>query len=297
MGLPPERLSDLRAMGRALGHAHDPHLPPGGPARGWVIAALGAVALVLGWTAARTCWFRGCGETAQVAVRVARAVDPSPTPHAEVPAAPNAVGALLDRDRVVALPTLDETVVLLSPDPTPTMRERAWDRVPATPGPARSAPPPRVRASAGAPAVVTDARGISPRVAATPALVGRHGRRDLSGAWLVTNTIQETTRGAFRGLRIRFRVELRQEGSRLTGQGRKFTVDDRPVAPGERTPIDLEGAIRDQDVELRFVEHGRWRTTRGAFHWRISSDGERLVGTFDSTAAGSAGASSARRDE
>jgi hypothetical protein len=153
-----------------------------------------------------------------------------------------------------------------------------------------------VRASAEAPAVVADASGSSPDVAATPALVDGDRTRDLSGPWLVTNTIQETSRGAFRGLRIRFRVELRQDGSRLTGHGRKFTVDDRPVAPGDQTPIDLEGEVSDQQVVLRFVEHGRWRTTRGSFRWQVSSDGERLVGSFGSTAAASAGASSARRD-
>ena len=300
MGLPPDRLNALRDIARALGQGQPPPPPPsGGTPRGWAIAALGGAALVLGWAAARTCGFRGCDPGPQAAVRVARVIDPSPSETPPAPEAPNAVGALLDRERVVALPIVDPTVELPAlPEATPTMRERAWDRVPATPGPRRAAPPPRVRATAEPLAVVADARRAHPGVAATPqrSRAEEGAARDLSGAWLVTNTIQETSRGAFRGLRIRFRVELRQDGSRLAGQGRKFSVDDRPVAPGERTPIDLEGEISDRQVVLRFVEHGRWRTTRGAFRWQISSDGDRLVGTFDSTAAGSAGVSSARRD-
>lgn len=296
MGLPPERLNDLREIARALGQGHAPSPSPSGGPGGKVVAAIGAVVLVVGWAAARTCGFRGCEETPQVAVRVARVVEPSPT--AEEPALPNAVGALLDRERVVALPVVEPTVVLsAAPEPTPTMRERAWDRAPATPGPhRRPSPPPRARASAAERVDLADAARISPRAAASPEAMEADSTIDLSGAWIVTNTIQETSRGAFHGLRIRFRVELRQEGRRLTGHGRKFTVDDRPVAPGDRTPLDLEGEIEDGRVVLRFVEHGRWRSTRGAFRWQITSDGERLVGSFDSTAAASSGVSSARRD-
>lgn len=297
MGLPPERLDDLRAIARALGHGHTPTPPPSGGPRGWAVAVFGAVVLFLGWAAARTCGFRGCGEAPQIAVRLARAVDPSPA-GTEAADAPNAVGALLDRERVVALPIVEPTVVLApSPAPTPTLRARAWDRVPATPRPRgrRDVLPSGARIPGRERMVVAGAVAVSPRVSATPSRSTRDSGRNLSGAWLVTNTIQESSRGGFRGLRIRFRVELRQDGSRLTGTGRKFTVDDRPVAPGERTPIELEGEIRDDEVVLRFVEHGRWRTTRGAFRWRLSSDGERLVGSFDSTAAASSGVSSARR--
>lgn len=290
MSLPPNRLDHLRDIARALGPVQTPlPAPSGGSPHGWVIAAAGGAALVLGWAAARTCGFRGCEAAPQVAVRVARVIDAVPSESPTEPDAPNAVGALLDRERFVALPIADPMVVPpASPEATPTMHARAWDRVPATPGPRRAAPPARERARGDAPAVV----------AAAPAgsRAGENASRDLSGAWLVTNTIQETSRGAFRGLRIRFRVELRQDGSRLTGRGRKFTVDDRPVAPGERTPIELEGEINDRQVVLRFVEHGRWRTTRGAFRWWISPDGDRLVGSFGSTAAASTGASSARRD-
>jgi hypothetical protein len=302
MGLPPNRLDDLRDIARALGQGHPPPPPSGGSPRGWVVAVLGGAVLAVGWAAARTCGFRGGDSAPQVAVRLARVIDPSPSETPSAPDAPNALGALLDRERVVALPVVEATVALpASPEATPTMRARAWDRVPATPRPRRATGPPRVPAGADPPAVVADVPRRGPGTTTMPEGAraepdAAHAARDLTGAWLVTNTIQESSRGAFRGLRIRFRVELRQDGNRLTGRGRKFTVDDRPVAPGERTPIDLEGEIRDGQVVLRFVEHGRWRATRGAFRWRVSSDGERLVGSFDSTAAATAGVSSARRD-
>jgi hypothetical protein len=119
---------------------------------------------------------------------------------------------------------------------------------------------------------------------------------NLTGRWLLTNAIDATNVPAFAGLRIRFRLELEQHGERLTGRGVKFTVDDKPVPPSQRTPIELEGTVRGRDVVVRFVERGTRRVSNGAFRWRLSPDGERLEGSFGSTAARSRGRSHASRD-
>ena len=113
---------------------------------------------------------------------------------------------------------------------------------------------------------------------------------------MLTNAIHRTSHPAFRGLRIRFRIELEQHGDRITGRGRKFTIDDRPIPPNQRTPIVLEGTVHGRDVVMRFVEHGSRRDSNGGFRWRISSDGQSLEGTFDSTAADAAGPSHAHRE-
>jgi hypothetical protein len=119
---------------------------------------------------------------------------------------------------------------------------------------------------------------------------------NLAGRWMVTNAIQRTSYPAFRGLRVRFRVELEQHGNRITGRGRKFTIDDKPIPPDQRNPIVLEGTVRGRDVFVRFVEHGTRRDSNGGFRWRLSPDGQRLEGTFDSTAADTAGRSHANRE-
>ncbi len=119
---------------------------------------------------------------------------------------------------------------------------------------------------------------------------------NLAGRWMVTNAIQQTSHSAFRGLRVRFRIELEQHGSSITGHGRKFTIDDRPIPPNQRNPIVLEGTVDGRDVLVRFVEHGTQRDSNGSFRWRLSPDGERLEGTFESTAADTEGRSHAIRD-
>ena len=119
---------------------------------------------------------------------------------------------------------------------------------------------------------------------------------DVSGRWLLTNAIAATSYGPYAGMRIRFRVRLEQHGDRIVGRGEKFTVDDRPVPPGQRTPIELEGTIEGREVSVRFVERGTRRTSSGGFRWRVSPDGQRLQGTFRSTAAGTQGPSHASRE-
>ena len=119
---------------------------------------------------------------------------------------------------------------------------------------------------------------------------------NLAGRWMVTNAIQRTSYPAFRGLRVRFRIELEQHGNRITGHGRKFTIDDRPIPPNQRNPIVLEGTVHGRDVFVRFVEHGTRRDSNGGFRWRLSPDGQRLEGTFDSTAADTEGHSHADRE-
>jgi hypothetical protein len=119
---------------------------------------------------------------------------------------------------------------------------------------------------------------------------------DLSGRWLLTNAIEDTSYGPYAGMRIRFRVRLEQHGDRIVGHGEKFTVDDKPVPPSQRTPIMLEGSIRGRDVTVSFVERGTRRASHGGFHWRVSPDGKRLQGTLDSSAGNARGRSHASRD-
>lgn len=131
---------------------------------------------------------------------------------------------------------------------------------------------------------------------ATAADAGEEPMPSLAGHWMVTNVIQRTSHPAFRGLRVRFRIELEQHGNSIKGRGRKFTIDDRPIPPNQRNPIVLEGTLHGRDVFVRFVEHGTRRDSNGGFRWRLSTDGRRLEGTFDITAADTEGRSHADRE-
>jgi penicillin-binding protein 1A len=118
---------------------------------------------------------------------------------------------------------------------------------------------------------------------------------DLSGWWEMTNRIESTNYAAYKGLRLGYRVQLEQDGNRLTGRGQKWTEDGRTLSSGARTPITVTGSIDGRTVTLRFTEHGTRRTTSGTFNWQLSADRTALRGSFSSSAADTSGSSTARR--
>jgi len=112
---------------------------------------------------------------------------------------------------------------------------------------------------------------------------------NLGGWWEVTNT-PDAAGGEERGGRRTYRVALRQEGSRVTGEGEGGEEDG-----GQRSRIELSGSIEGRVVRLRFTERGPDRTTSGTISWHLAAGGGDLSGTFSSAATGAHGASSAVR--
>jgi 1A family penicillin-binding protein len=118
---------------------------------------------------------------------------------------------------------------------------------------------------------------------------------DLSGWWEMTNRIEETNYAQYKGLRLGYRVQLEQEGNRLTGRGQKWTENGRTVGSSGRSPITVTGKIEGRKVTLSFTEHGAKRSTNGGFTWTLSADRTELRGSFWSTAADTKGRSTAVR--
>ncbi|HET9210009.1 MAG TPA: PBP1A family penicillin-binding protein [Thermoanaerobaculia bacterium] len=118
---------------------------------------------------------------------------------------------------------------------------------------------------------------------------------DLSGWWELTNTIASTNYAAYRGLRLTYRLQLEQDGDRLTGRGQKWAEDGTPVSAAARSPISVTGRIEGNKVVLQFTERGAKRSTTGSFAWTLAPNGNALRGTFWSTAADTSGGSVARR--
>jgi penicillin-binding protein 1A len=128
-----------------------------------------------------------------------------------------------------------------------------------------------------------------------PVEMDREPVDDLSGWWELTNTIQSTNYAEYQGLRLGYRLQLEQDGDRITGRGQKWSEDGRPVPAAGRTPLTVTGTIEGGRVTLQFTERGARRSTSGSFSWRLSASGASLRGTFWSNAADTSGASVARR--
>ena len=120
--------------------------------------------------------------------------------------------------------------------------------------------------------------------------------RDLSGKWNVVNTIETTSYGSFRNMKIGFALSINQTGSTFTGTGKKVSENGRTLPTASRTPIQLKGSIKGDTIEATFFEEGTARKSNGKFVWRIDKAGRGLNGNFATTAARSRGKSAATRE-
>lgn len=119
--------------------------------------------------------------------------------------------------------------------------------------------------------------------------------RDLSGKWTVVNSIDTTTYGTFKNMKIGFDLSIDQTGSTFTGKGRKVSENGRSLPASSRTPIHVQGSIKGDRIEATFIEDGTARKSNGKFVWRIDKSGRGLTGNFATTAARSSGKSAAIR--
>ena len=92
----------------------------------------------------------------------------------------------------------------------------------------------------------------------------------------------------YEGLRLGYRVTLRQDRNRITGTGWKVSEDERTIRAAARTPITFDGTVNNDRLELTFTERGRLRVTVGKLVLARHSD-DAMRGRFSSTAADSFG--------
>ena len=97
-----------------------------------------------------------------------------------------------------------------------------------------------------------------------------------------------------RGART-YRIALRQEGARVSGEGEEWEEDGRQLTSGTRTRVELTGSIAGREVRLRYTERGPGGTASGTITWRLAGGGDELSGTFSNAASDARGASSAVR--
>jgi transcriptional regulator with XRE-family HTH domain len=117
---------------------------------------------------------------------------------------------------------------------------------------------------------------------------------NLKGGWTMTNKVEKSELRTFRGLRLVYELELHQNGTDVSGTGRKISENGRALRGAARTPITLSGTVDGDRVHLTFREKGRRRESGGSLEFQRAKDGS-LRGTFESDAAKSSGQSIVRR--
>jgi hypothetical protein len=119
----------------------------------------------------------------------------------------------------------------------------------------------------------------------------RHPKYQVSGAWVIENTIDQTSYRPYKGLKLLYHVHFTQRAGEIVGTGEKWAENGQDLPAGAHSPISIRGWIGDSTIRATFTEKGTKRETSGAFVWSKTADPRRWVGTFTSTAANSSGAS------
>ena len=126
------------------------------------------------------------------------------------------------------------------------------------------------------------------------AVPSRQASQDLTGSWAMTNEVQTSRYRPYQGLRIGYRLQLRHEGTRISGEGHKWLENGRAIPRVNRTPIRVSGVVEGRRIVLTFSEDGRRRQSHGRFDLQLTAGGV-LRGKFESDAARSRGSSVAQR--
>lgn len=126
------------------------------------------------------------------------------------------------------------------------------------------------------------------RIAAAPAADYGSTEGLLSGDWVMNTRVESSRLERYEGLRLGYRVTLRQQGNRISGSGWKVSEDEQTIGTAGQTPITFDGTLNDDRLELTFTERGRRRVTVGKLVLARHSDNA-MQGRFSSSAAQSIG--------
>ena len=72
----------------------------------------------------------------------------------------------------------------------------------------------------------------------------------------MTNRVDGSSYRQYQSMRHGYRVELRQDGDRVTGRGQKWTENGREIPWASRTLIEVEGTLEGRRLALTYTEHG-----------------------------------------
>lgn len=109
----------------------------------------------------------------------------------------------------------------------------------------------------------------------------------IDGEWNMTSIVNQAKLSIYIGMHIDWKIHFVRSGNKISGAGEKISVNGNELDFRDRTKIELEGTLKDNEFILRYIEKGKLRETTGVFSGVIYDD--KLEGTFSQTASDSKG--------
>lgn len=127
-----------------------------------------------------------------------------------------------------------------------------------------------------------------------PGFEARHAPR---GTWTLMTQTEHSTENNFKGMELKYSLNLTCNGTHITGKGEKLGEQlagkgYTPYAGKARTPIYIDGSVDGNSLDALFTESGEIRKTSGHLALKWDGKSKSWFGTFDSEAATSSGTAS-----
>jgi hypothetical protein len=137
--------------------------------------------------------------------------------------------------------------------------------------------------------------GVGASVYATKDFIFQDLSADVTGTWAFDLTVEDTSLSTLKGTKLRYFVNLQQDGLKLAGEGEKVCENGQSIDAVNRTRLELIGGkVEGSAVTIAFRDHGKVRQTNGTFTL-TAEDADKLSGRFVWTAANATGALTAKK--
>jgi hypothetical protein len=114
----------------------------------------------------------------------------------------------------------------------------------------------------------------------------KHSKK-IDGEWIMTNKVKEADLKQYIGMEVKWKLYITESENKVKGTAEKVAVNNDDLDYSLRTTLEIEGNIKDDKMNLNYVENGKIRKTSGIFIATIN--GNEFSGQFSQTASNTKG--------
>lgn len=111
--------------------------------------------------------------------------------------------------------------------------------------------------------------------------------KKIDGEWVMTTKIKEADLKQYVGMEVKWKLFLTENEQRIKGTAEKIAINNKELDYALRTTLELEGNIKDDKLNLNYIENGKIRKTSGILLLTISDN--EFEGQFSQTASNTKG--------
>lgn len=110
---------------------------------------------------------------------------------------------------------------------------------------------------------------------------------NLAGEWLMTSKVTHADMKAYIGAEVQWKMFITESDNKIQGTAEKIKINGVDLDYNQRTSMEFNGVIEDDNLILNFVENGKVRKTSGIIIASFQED--TFSGSFSHTASNTKG--------